>query len=158
MPSFWMSGVVAGVTSAMDEQVAFRSDVTSHGMKSTLVDTWSPVPPPTLDGPVASPHQLHSPSATADRPTARKPTPLPVMLLLLLWPLYELASPRSKPGVLWALDTWPAWVWMPTSLPVSVFLVTVWLVPSTTMPKPSPVEPTACPVEAGDGVAGHDHT
>src|SRR3989344_1451323 len=37
-----------------------RSDVVSHGVKSTVVVTGEPDPGPTGPGPLALPHQLHS--------------------------------------------------------------------------------------------------
>lgn len=35
----------------------------SQGAKSTKVLTWAPLPLPTVDGPLAAPHQLFSPLA-----------------------------------------------------------------------------------------------
>ena len=64
---------------------------------------------------------------------------LPVMLFRFTKALEVWASPRSKYSVSCALGFGlPAWTWIPTSLSDTVLWSRVWLVPSTTMPKPSP--------------------
>ncbi len=144
VPSFWLSGVVAGVTTAMDEQVSFRSDVMSHGMKSTSVETGSPVPAPTAGRPIgrAPPVALAVRSGRqSDGPEAER-VASDAVVVDVARRMQPRRRGRNRPCLWpWIRRPWPAWAWIPTSLPVTVFLVTVWLVPSTTMPKPSPVEP-----------------
>ena len=84
VPSSPLSAAVGGVMTAIDVHDPLRFEEMSHGMKSTSVETGSPEPAPWPEGPLAAFHQLHSPSAVDDIPTARKPNVLPVMALRLM--------------------------------------------------------------------------
>src|SRR3989344_6788737 len=64
-------------------QSSSKSELKSHGSKSTFRPTDSPVPGPSPLGPLALPHQLHVPS-TGGRLTNPEPVPEFVMLLRLI--------------------------------------------------------------------------
>ena len=119
--------------------------VSSHCVTAIVPARPSPDPAPFgAPGPLAAPHQLQSAVVPVTVPAVRKPRPLPVIELRLTLALPAAASSRSKNAVLCALiDGLAPCTWIPTSLLLTRFFVITWLVPPTTMPKPSPVEPLA---------------
>ena len=116
-------------------QAPFKLDVVSHGFVVRLPDSFA------ATGPVAAPNQLQV-ASVSPAPTLRRSWSLwPTMLLRLMSAPDGAASPRSKYGVDCRLAVFPDWIWIPTSFPDTMFFVTMCPVPSTTIPKPSPVEP-----------------
>src|SRR3989344_1036711 len=61
-----------------------RSEVVSHGSKSTFAETASPVPGPTPLGPLTLPHQLQVPSTRLPFSTSMPKAAFPVMEFLLI--------------------------------------------------------------------------